>query len=268
MSPKAPPSSKKTAIIIAIGNEILDGHTLDTNSHYLAGLLRENGVSCLAIHAIRDEKEQIKDYMKMALDEGADYVFFSGGLGPTHDDITFESIAEALQRRLVLSGKAVENIQIRLDAINAMLPDDKKFEMNDSSKKMAMVPEGTQVLSNRAGTAPAVAVRVGGAHLFLMPGVPHELRWIVENEILGSFIKGSVADHVVEIPIMRGESSFALALSKIQGCHPEVKIGSYPQPGRILLRLAGEEEEVERAAAKIREHIIGKNGNEMNKRSE
>ena len=247
---------KKTAVIVIIGNEILEGYTQDTNSHFLFQTLREAGVECLACHTIRDDKEEIKRYLRLGLEEGANYLFFSGGLGPTHDDVTFEAVAEALQKRLVLSEKAITNIQDRLDLINAILPAESKIEMNEASRKMAMVPEGTQVLCNKAGTAPAVAVNVGACWLFLLPGVPHELEWLLQHQILGSFIPAQPKDYRLEIPVHKGESNFAQILKDIQESHPGVKIGSYPGPGRVTLRVSGKKEEVEAVEALVRERIV------------
>jgi len=256
MSPEpASPAHRKTAIVVIIGNEILGGYTLDTNSHYLSEILRENGVACTARHTIRDDKEEIKRFLRLTLEDSPDYLFLCGGLGPTHDDVSFEAVAEALQKRLVLSEAAIKNIQDRLDVINCLLPREKQVPMNDASRKMAMVPEGTRVLTNKAGTAPAVAIRVKASWLFLLPGVPHELKWIFENEILGSYIEGELKDYVVEIPVRRGESNFARELYAIQVGHPEVKIGSYPQPGRVVLRVAGARKAVELVERKIRERI-------------
>jgi len=255
---------KTSAIVIIVGNEILDGYTLDTNSHYLSETLRERGILCTARHTIRDDKAEIKQYLKAALVKRPDYLFVSGGLGPTHDDVTFEAVAEALHRRLVLSEEAIRNIQDRLDLINRILPKDKRIEMNEASRKMALVPEGTEVITNKAGTAPAVYIRVGPTLLFLLPGVPRELKWITENAILGKYIKEEAQDLVVELEVLRGESNFATILKEIQEEHPNVKIGSYPQSGRVLLRVAGREEEVRAVEKKITELILSSNPKTMN----
>lgn len=257
MSPATPTHHhRKTAIVIIIGNEILDGYTQDTNSHYFSEVLREHGVNCLSRHTIRDDKEDIKRFLRLALEDEPDVLFLCGGLGPTHDDVTFEAVAEALQKKLVLSEEAIHNIQERLDLINCVLPADKQITMNEASRKMALIPEGTTVLTNKAGTAPALSFQLGPTHLFLLPGVPHELKWIMENEILGAFISKDRQDHVVEIPVKRGESNFAGVLQEIQKAHPEVKIGSYPLPGRVVIRLAGERKDVEPVIMQIQEHIL------------
>ncbi|HID71791.1 MAG TPA: competence/damage-inducible protein A, partial [Thermoplasmata archaeon] len=227
---------KKTAIVVVIGDEILSGYTLDTNSHYLSQVLRDCGVICLSRHTVRDDKEEIKRILKISLDEKPDYLFLCGGLGPTHDDVTFESVAEALQRRLVLSRAVVEHIQKKLDAINRLLPEEKWLR-----EKMARIPEGTEVLCNKAGTAPALRFCVGQTQLFLLPGVPHELQWLIENEIKANYLEeGCRKDYVVELTVKRGESSFASLLKRIQKKHPHVKIGSYPQKGKVMLRISGE----------------------------
>ena len=257
-APTTPTTPRKTAIIIIIGNEILDGYTMDTNSHYLSEVLREYGVNCQARHTIRDNREEIKRFLWFSLEDKSDYLFLCGGLGPTHDDLTFEAVAEALQKKLVLSKEAIHNIQERLDFINHILPEEKKIHFNEASRKMALIPEGTTVLSNKAGTAPALSLHLGSTCLFLLPGVPHELKWIMENEILGAFITKDKQDHVVEIPVKRGESNFAQVLQEMQKTHPWVKIGSYPQPGRVVIRVVGEEEDVEAVRKEIQEHILAK----------
>jgi len=258
MSPATHPPHRKTAIVIIIGNEILGGYTLDTNSHYFSEVLREYGIRCLSRYTIRDDKEEIKRFLRLALEDRPDVLFLCGGLGPTHDDVTFEAVAEALQKKLVLSEEAIHNIQERLDLINRVLPPDKQITMNEASRKMALIPEGTTVLTNKAGTAPALSFQLGSTCLFLLPGVPHELKWIMENEIFGAFISKDRQDHVVEIPVKRGESNFAQVLQEIQENHPWVKIGSYPQPGRVVIRVVGEEEDVEVVRKEIEKHILPK----------
>ena len=150
-----------TAGILIIGNEILSGKVVDINSPFLAGDLRELGVDLERILTIPDEVDLIAREIK-TMSESYDYVFTTGGIGPTHDDVTMEAVASAFGRKIVLS----ESLCARIERAQG------GKELNDSQRKMALLPEGAETLD--AGDLWFPVVIVENVHIF--PGIPKLLQ--------------------------------------------------------------------------------------------
>jgi nicotinamide-nucleotide amidase len=163
------------AEILAIGDELLSGETADTNSSYLDGLLEGIGWRVERHITVADDIDRIAEAY-LAVSERADLVLSTGGLGPTQDDLTMAGLAKALGCELVRHEPTLEAIKARFRSFGR--------EMTPNNEQQAMVPAIGEVLENKSGTAPSFTTKLRCARVFLMPGVPREVRWLMENQIL------------------------------------------------------------------------------------
>lgn len=232
--------------IIAIGEELLAGFTLDTNSHWLAERLRALGFPLKRITVVGDRQDDIVEQLRRDLcDPGVEDVFSSGGLGPTPDDRTFEAVAAALGREMVTSGAVLERIERRARRMHeAGLVDSP--EVTESNLRMARVPAGPDhVFRNRRGMAPGLMYRVEGRRLFVLPGMPNELRGIFTEELEPEFLRGRNGALVRELRFaFAPESRFSPVMRELEASHPDVSVGSYPdyRSRELTIRFAGVEE--------------------------
>jgi molybdenum cofactor synthesis domain-containing protein len=211
-----------TAGLVVIGNEILSGKIVDTNSPYLAGELRELGVDLERIITIPDVVDVIAAEVR-AFSAAYDFVFTSGGIGPTHDDVTMEAVAQAFGRALRLDDKLIERIQ-RVHT----------GPLNDAMKKMAMLPEGAVAID--AGDLWFPIVCVENVHVF--PGIP-QLFQKKFHSIRDRF--GGVPVKLTRVYVTQYESEIAEDLHDLLREFPELMLGSYPRIGepdyRVMLTL-------------------------------
>jgi nicotinamide-nucleotide amidase len=162
------------AEIIAVGSELLTPYRLDTNSLWLTDELNKIGIRVIHKAVVGDSRDEMRSSFRHALDR-ADLIIASGGLGPTDDDRTRETVSELLGRKLHMNEGIVREIQERFRRFARTMP-----EIN---KRQAMVPEGATILPNPRGTAPALWLEADGHIIVLLPGVPHELKSIFESEV-------------------------------------------------------------------------------------
>jgi len=211
-----------TAGIVIIGNEILSGKVTDSNSPYLCRELRDLGVETERILTIPDLIDVIASEVR-AMSRSYDYVFTSGGVGPTHDDLTMEGIARGFDVPLELNESISERIRRALGE-----------ELNESQLKMAMVPKGAQLLDSGDLWFPVVIVE--NVHIF--PGIPELLMKKFES-IRGRF--QGVPFLLKRVFVKRRESDIAASLNELLREFPELMLGSYPKVGQeafhVLLTL-------------------------------
>jgi len=169
----------KTASIISIGNEILSGLTVDTNSAWLSQQLFSIGVPTISHHAVGDDLDLIVDYLKLAQKE-SDIVLVTGGLGPTDDDLTRQAFAKFMGVELELKEKLLENIKFFFVS--------KNYPMPEKNKIQAYIPVGATALENNLGTAPGVMVEKQGKIFAAMPGVPSEMKAMFAESVMGKLI--------------------------------------------------------------------------------
>lgn len=228
--------------IVAIGDELLSGHTADGNSHFLAGRLRETPYPAARIVVVPDRPEAIAEQLEAADERQVERVFCCGGLGPTPDDRTFAAVAAYLRVPLREDPSTMERIRARARELHrrGRLPSP---EPNPGNRKMAMVPTGADVLPNPVGTAPPVALRLGGEGtdrwLLALPGVPAEFRSIVDQQVIPSYCAGGPALVWAEQRYSHSaESRFYPLLLELGNTFPGVSFGSYPQavPGELVIR--------------------------------
>lgn len=161
--------------IITIGNELLSGLVVDTNRSYVAGRLMTAGVIPSFMTTVGDEEENIADAVTRAASR-ARVIVVTGGLGPTPDDITSKSIAKALEKRLILSPEAEQQIRDRYKKRGINPPAD--------ASRQALIPQGGRVIVNPIGTAPGYYLVAGDKIVFVLPGVPEEMRVMVDQGVL------------------------------------------------------------------------------------
>ena len=163
------------AEFIAVGSELLDPWHADTNGAYLSRRLGERGIGVRFRTVVGDTREDLKGVFRVAL-ERSDLIIATGGLGPTIDDLTREAVAELLDLPLILDERIARSIEERFRRLALPMP--------PQNRRQAMVPRGAEVLPNRLGTAPGLWLGSGRATIVLLPGVPDEMRQIVEDSVL------------------------------------------------------------------------------------
>jgi molybdenum cofactor synthesis domain-containing protein len=249
------------ATIIAIGDELLSGYTLDTNSNWIALRLRALGIHLKRTTQIRDREIEIVEQVRRDLaDSEVKAVICTGGLGPTPDDRTFAALGQALGRELVVEEAVRERIERRLARmVDAKLVD--SAELTEGHLRMARIPAGPlAVLHNRVGTAPGVVYEVEGTRLFVLPGVPAEMKAIFEEEVEAAYLAGGTAATVRELRLRFAvEGRFWPVLKELEETHPDVAVGSYPnfESKELVLRTTGADpRRVEDAAAVLKRFAV------------
>ncbi len=244
-----------SASIVAIGDELLAGFTLDTNSHWLAERLRRMGFPLLRISTIRDREPEIVAALRRDLEEPEiSEIFCCGGLGPTPDDRTFAAVAVALDRELVIEESVRARIESRVRRMHAagLLESD---ELTEGNLRMARIPSGpTEVFRNRRGMAPALLYDLDATRLFVLPGVPLELKGVFTEDIEPHHLAGRSAAVVRELRFQFAvEARFYPVLRELEQTHPEVSVGSYPnfETKELVIRCLGQDEKQVAEAAAI-----------------
>lgn len=201
-----------TAAMVVIGDEVLSGRTADVNIHAVATACTEHGIRLVEARVVADEVDAIAAAVN-ALRARVDYVFTSGGIGPTHDDITADSVARAFGVELAEHPTAIELLLEHYKDPAQLTP---------ARRRMARVPVGGELIYNAVTKAPGFRVE----NVFVMAGVPAIMRSMLKA-IFPTLQSGEIL-HSRSVRVERGESSVADALSEIQAAFPDVSIGSYP----------------------------------------
>ena len=204
-------NTKVNAAILIIGNEILSGRTQDTNTNTLALWLNSIGVQVSEVRVVPDKEKKIVETLNILRKEN-DYVFTTGGIGPTHDDITAESVSKAFELKYEIHKEAFKILEAYY----------KPGEFNEGRQKMVWMPEKAKLILNPTSGAPGFIV----GNVFCLPGVPSILKSMLgslKNEIIGGepIISQTISLRTVE-------SEIANSLTKVQNENKDVEIGSYP----------------------------------------
>lgn len=227
--------------IVAVGDELLSGHTSDSNSSWLAHRLSQSAYPCSRIVVVPDRVEAIASELRSATAAEADRLFCCGGLGPTPDDRTMAGVAHMLGVELVVDEVVLAGIRDRV-ARRFREGRAESPEPNPGNLKMSLIPKGSTVLRNPVGGAPPLAIPLPGAGatrwLFVLPGVPAELQAVFDEEIEPAYLAGAGGRQFRELRFEGvPESSFFPALVELEGTYPEVSFGSYPQTaGGVVIR--------------------------------
>jgi nicotinamide-nucleotide amidase len=221
------------AEIITIGDEILIGQIVDTNSAWMAAKLNEEGISIKQISSVSDNREHILTALAEAATR-ADIILITGGLGPTKDDITKKTLAEYFNVGLVLNADVLANVESIFKKYNRPL-----LEVN---RKQAEVPENCEVIMNNNGTAPGMWFNDKGKIYVSMPGVPFEMKYMMEEEVipkLKAVLTLPVIIHKTILTVGEGESFLAEKIADIEDSLPaNIKLAYLPKMGQVRLRLS------------------------------
>lgn len=243
--------------IITIGNELSSGRTLDLNSWYAAGRLTASGLRVTRITSVGDDHKMVSDALKRAV-EASRFVIVTGGLGSTDDDITNEIVAQALNRPLCLDQQMLKQIKDHARA--------RKIKITSSLEKMAWMPEGSRML-NPEGTACGFSLIEKEVHLYFLPGVPDQMRYLMDKIVLPEILS-----RYKTLPIMRqrilklyglNEPGIAEIVKKIQWKTGNIVFGFYPRfpENHITISLRGQDEptvtkELDRVEMEVR-RLVG-----------
>jgi nicotinamide-nucleotide amidase len=222
------------AAIITIGDELLIGQTIDTNSAWIGAELSKAGFDVHRITSIHDRREEIISILNEATGK-TDVVLITGGLGPTSDDITKQTLCEFFNTRLVSNDEVLAMIEVIMKRRN--------YTMNENNRRQAEVPESCRVLKNSAGTAPGMWFEKDNTIFISMPGVPTEMMHIMTEHVLPELNKRFTSQIIIHRNIMTYgtfEAMLAETLAGFEKDLPEnIKLAYLPSSGVIKLRLTG-----------------------------
>jgi molybdenum cofactor synthesis domain-containing protein len=234
-----------TAAMLAIGDELLSGRTKDKNIGHLADLLLMAGIDLKEVRIVADDEDAIVAALN-ALRAQYDYVFTSGGIGPTHDDITADAIAKAF-------GVACEHDALAMQMMGEMYAR-REMEFTEARQRMARMPVGSAHIANPVSTAPGFII----GNVYVMAGVPQVFQAMLDNVIPTLRTGTKMLSTAIACPF--GEGDIGTPLAAIQKAHPDTSIGSYPRytgqsfSTEIVVR-ARAEAPMQAAAAAVREMI-------------
>ena len=219
--------------IITIGDELLIGQVIDTNSAWMAQQLNKAGIGVSRRVAVGDKWDDIWK----ALDEEsqhADIILITGGLGPTADDITKPLLCKYFNGNMIISEAALENVRYLFEKVF-------KRELTDRNIKQAEVPDSCTVINNKRGTAPGMWFEKNGKVFVSMPGVPHEMKGMMETDVIPLLIKKFEVSQILHRTLMTfgiGESMLADLVEDLENSLPEnIKLAYLPNYGMVRLRL-------------------------------
>lgn len=221
--------------IVTIGDELLIGQVIDTNSAWMAQELNREGFDVLFKSTVGDNEEDILNAINTAFSRTS-VVLLTGGIGPTKDDITKKTLCKYFDTRLIFDETTLKNVEEVVSSINRTL--------NELTRNQAYVPEKCTVIQNKMGTAPITWFERGGKILVSMPGVPYEMKWVMSEEVIPRLktvfkTAGTIIHHTYWVANY-SESMLAIHLEAFEDNLPEfVRLAYLPTSGLIRLRLTG-----------------------------
>lgn len=222
------------ATIVTIGDEILIGQIIDTNSGFIAKSLDKIGVEIHEMISISDDKQHILDTF-VKLQNKVDLVIITGGLGPTKDDVTKKTFCDYFEDELIVDQAVLKHVTQLIEGFY-------KRTITQINKDQALVPSRCTVLHNQVGTAPGMWMKKENTVFVSLPGVPFEMKYLVENEIIPKVVKEYNRPYIIHKTILtygQGESMVAERIEDWENSLPEfIKLAYLPAPGRVRLRLS------------------------------
>lgn len=262
----------KNAVLITIGDEILSGNTVDTNSNFIANELKNIGIRVSQIMTISDEIEIIKNTIKSAFEIG-DLIITTGGLGPTRDDKTKKAIAEFFNDEIALDDATFNHLKAYMERRG-------RIEILERNREQAFVPTKSKIFQNHYGTAPCMMMEQDGKLLFSLPGVPYEVKPLIRDQIVPylqqKFSLNYISSRIVSV-VGIPESILADTIEDLELALPQNLSLSYlPVGTRVKLRLTatGEnetllqqqlEEEIQKVLPLIKDNVIATSEDKIEK---
>ena len=230
------------AEIVAIGSELLLGQIVDTNSAWMAQRLSALGINLFYKTTVGDNPGRMKEVIDRAL-ERSHVVITSGGLGPTQDDLTREVVAEVAGRKLVLSRELQDQIEHRFRR--------RGLTMTPNNERQAYIPEGAIPVENPNGTAPSFIVEDPRGVIFSLPGVPWELKWLFDNEVVPYLRKKFELSEVITYKVLKvadmGESSVDDRIGHLIANSSNPTVGVLAHPGQVDVRITAKAANIDEA---------------------
>jgi nicotinamide-nucleotide amidase len=228
------------AAIVSIGDELLIGQTINTNASWMGKKLTDFGIKVERVFTIPDQENAITDTFNFCVQNNYDFVFITGGLGPTKDDITKKVFAKFFNSELVYNEEVLQNVQRIFKAYNR--------EVKSVNVYQALVPKEAKVFINQKGTAPAMWMQKNNSVFVSMPGVPREMEYLMDCEIL-PFIQNNYNLPVIYRKTLLtqgiGESFIAEIIEHIEDALPShIKLAYLPSAGMVKLRLSAYGEDI------------------------
>jgi len=223
------------ATIITIGDELLIGQVIDTNSAFIAQALSKIGIPVTQRIAVGDSKDTITEALDTASKKSS-IVILTGGLGPTADDITKPLLNEYFGGKMVIHEPSLAHITHIFETIH-------KKPMIERNRKQAEVPDVCEVLFNEKGTAPGMLFIKEGVHYFSLPGVPHEMKWLIDTKVIPLLQNKFKTDYILHKTLLTaglGESFLSELIAPFENALPSsIKLAYLPNFGMVRLRLTG-----------------------------
>ena len=240
------------AAIITIGDEILIGQIVDTNSAFIAKSLDRIGVEIYEMISISDSKQHILETFEKFQNK-VDLVLITGGLGPTKDDITKKTFCDYFGDELIVNKEVEEHV---IELIERVM----NRKASQINKDQALVPSKCTVLHNKVGTAPGMWMKKENTVFISLPGVPYEMKYLVENEIIPKVVREYKRPYILHKTILtygQGESLVAERIENWENNLPDfIKLAYLPSPGRVRLRLSAKGIDKEFLETSIAENVI------------
>ena len=235
----------KTASILVIGDEILSGRTKDKNIGWLAEQLNEMGIDLIEARVIADGEDTIIRHVK-ELSQATDYLFTSGGIGPTHDDITTASVAKAFGKAVIRHPEAVRRLLDHYEGTD--------IEFNEARQKMADIPEDARLIDNPVSAAPGFQLE----NVYVMAGVPSIMQAMFEG--LKDQLEGGQKRTRITVQCAIGEGTIATIMGNISEAFPGISVGSYPwfkpgQFGTAVVLTGRDADQTQAAAENLAKHV-------------
>ncbi len=238
------------AELISIGDELLIGQVINTNSSWMAAELNRNGISVSKITAISDKGSEIKDAIIQA-EKRSNIILLTGGLGPTNDDITKNVLAEYFESGFIFHQPTFEHIKSLFKL--------RSYQVTEVNKNQANIPENCTPLFNSNGTAPGMWFEKDGKVIVSMPGVPFEMKGLMTKEVIPKLLKRFKLPAIINRTVMTtgvGESMLASIIEDWEIKLPSnLKLAYLPQPGIVRLRISGKGELGEELENEIEDQI-------------
>lgn len=223
---------KKTAVILTIGNELLNGSIIDTNSNFLQKKLNKLGIICKATLLIGDKIQDLTKGLQFAIDQKVNYIFCTGGLGPTADDITLEAIGQFIGDRLITFPQISELLTKRYQH---------HPNFNEGISKQSIYPSTAEIIPNDLGTASACKVTYQNTEIFVLPGVPFEMVAIYTKYIEPKIHNSNIANNNKDFYLLLGrlpEVQVEQRIASILNQYPtDIKVAYLPQLGYVKLHI-------------------------------
>ncbi|WP_396137437.1 CinA family nicotinamide mononucleotide deamidase-related protein [Flavobacterium sp.] len=239
------------AAIVTIGDEILIGQIVDTNSAYIAKALDKIGIATQEMLSISDDKQHILNTFQN-LQNKVEVVIITGGLGPTKDDITKKTFCDYFEDALIENEAVLTHVKSIIEGIY-------KRPITQMNRDQALIPSTAKVLFNKMGTAPGMWMEKENTVFISLPGVPYEMKYLIDNEVITNLVQKFKRPYIIHQTIMTygtGESLIAEQIEEWEDKLPDfIKLAYLPSPGKVRLRLTARGDDKELLQAAIAQQV-------------